>query len=137
MGATLGLPDLPGTTHETVQVMMPLIAAGADAERAIWRAPKPCRISNIYVTWHAAIVGGADKFAGYVNKISAAGAAVWGFGSRAHTAGLDETANVPRNIPNAVNMDMVAGEVVTYLSDQIGAGLDDPSRVVQFDVQWT
>ncbi len=136
MGSTLGISDMPGTRHETVAVTSIVVAAGTDKEWALWRASAACRISNIQVIWHDNVVGGADKFTSYVNKISAAGAPVFAFGSRTHVALNDETINVPRAIANTVNTDMAAGEVLAYKSDQIAAGATDPERVVQFDVQW-
>lgn len=136
MGSILGISDLPGTRHETVAVTSIVVAAGTDKEFALWRAPAACRISNIQVTWHDNVVGGADKFTSYINKLSAAGAAVFSFGSRTHVALNDETINVPRAIANPVYTDMVAGEVLAYKSDQIVAGATDPERVVQFDVQY-
>lgn len=134
MGKTLGVSDLPGTRHMTKAVTTILLGKAAGQDLAVFVAPAACRISNAWITWHAVVTGdNTDSFTARLKNLTSGNV----LGSQAHLLATNEVLNVPRSIAIAdAYKDMAAGDVLAYSPVDVGGGLADPERVVQFDVQW-
>ncbi len=134
MGKTLGVSDEIGTRHASPAFSAIALGKAAGQDLAIFVAPAACRISNAWITWHGAVAGdNTNSFTARLKNLTSGNV----LGSKTHPLAADEALNVPRSIAIAdAYRDMAAGDVLAYSPVDVGGGLADPERVIQFDVQW-
>ncbi len=134
MGAN-ALSDIPMVKSGSVTFYVPATTASAsDSEYAMWRAPWAMTLVNAYVTYDAAITGAnTNTFTAKVMNRGTANAGTTVLASKAFTSGVNSAINVATALTNGATLSIAEGEVITYLSDQAGSGMNDTAHAVTID----